>query len=938
MPGNVLRKRIARKILLGYVVPLAVLLVAGLLVPVLFWSYLGQAQAEYDASLYAAERVYAIRRAAQETENALRGYVLYRDQNFRQQFQDANEDFRDNNRDLSGFLESRPDNPLKPDLEAAGTIYRVWRRRSGIPLVRASETGPPPTAEVATVRAERVGRSFLPVTGAMNRLVESMEALRADLREKASANNTLRLLIAVSVPTVAVLLALLIARLNTLGITRPLEALTRAAETLEQGEMARVLLEQSDEIGDDEIGDLQQAFRRMARTIGQREAVLRAQNEALGALNRRVEAVLNSTNDAIVMLDRGGGFSVVNQRFAQLFGIEPEVLLDHTFSQAGPLLVSRFEDKEAVRACFQTVLGDPDATCDEMLEILEPFHRTLRFYSAPVRGGDGASDLLGRIFVFRDVTRETAVDRMKTEFVSTVSHELRTPLTAIKGYIDLMVSGQTGALSEIQQEFLTLVQGSTRRLSALINDMLDVSRIESGRIALRQESVDYLPLVQQTVRMMQNEADARQITLSVQVLEGGGEPSLPPVNGDSDRITQVLVNLLSNAIKYTLPGGAVKVSVEYEGDFITTCVSDTGIGITPEDQTKLFQKFFRADNSTTREAGGTGLGLAITRAILEKLNGSVWVDSDPGQGSRFYFTLPTVNIRLPKDTLTLLEAESAPAPSVAQRSDTAASYAALPIRKLILSVDSDLAALRRIGHALRQGNFATSSAATATEAMRRARALRPDLITLDPMTPHFDGLALLGELQTDVVTRHLPIALLSLRLLGPYEARIRDTVLLLSSPLRPGQLLEILVQATAESDSPAPAILTVGSGPFVDELNRCRFLLNGAASATRLLHFLSAAGAIPHLNDPALALIVLEAEAFGRGAESLGHFVSQILRHESAGHALVVAVTDVPLDPARIVSLTPIRGGSVPLSEMGHRIEVLLAEQEQQRAESLLPV
>jgi signal transduction histidine kinase len=202
---------------------------------------------------------------------------------------------------------------------------------------------------------------------------------------------------------------------------------------------------------------------------------------------------------------------------------------------------------------------------------------------------------------------------MKTEFVSTVSHELRTPLTAIKGYVDLIVSGQTGPVSELQQEFLALVQVSTRRLSALINDMLDVSRIESGRIALRQESVDYVPLIHQTARMMQNEAEQKQITLSVDIaiadpIASDGEAVLPPVIGDSDRITQVLVNLISNGIKYTPAGGIVTLTVQYENDFVTTCVADTGIGISREDQSKLFQKFFRADNSTTREVGGTGLG------------------------------------------------------------------------------------------------------------------------------------------------------------------------------------------------------------------------------------------------------------------------------------------------------------------------------------------
>ncbi len=344
-------------------------------------------------------------------------------------------------------------------------------------------------------------------------------------------------------------------------------------------------------------------------------------------------AVLNATNDGIVMLDRGGGFSLVNQRFADLFGLESDVLLDQTFEQAGPLFLARFKDARAVRARMRELLPDPEATADETYEIVEPEHRVLRLYSAPVRGEAG--DLLGRIFVFRDVTRETAVDRIKTEFTSVVSHELRTPLTAIQGYVDLMLGGQTGEINELQREFLTIVQGNTGRLTALITDMLDISRIESSRVGVRRDRVDYGKIVRETARTLAHEARAKDIALAAEV-----PPGLPPVTGDADRIAQVLMNLLSNAIKYTPPGGRVTVTVEPADTIVTTCVADTGIGISAQDQQRLFQKFFRADNSTTREAGGTGLGLAITKAILERLHGSIWAESEPGKGSRFFFTLP----------------------------------------------------------------------------------------------------------------------------------------------------------------------------------------------------------------------------------------------------------------------------------------------------------
>jgi signal transduction histidine kinase/CHASE3 domain sensor protein/DNA-binding response OmpR family regulator len=911
MSGNILRKRIARKILLGYVVPLAVLIVAGLLIPVLFWSYLGTTVAEYEDSLHAADHVYAIRRAARDSENSLRGYVLYRDNNFREQFQDAQDTFRDNSRDLNNFLEDHPNPQLKNDLEAALKSYRQWRIRQALPLIRVTEAAAGPNSFYRGDNNTQVSQSFAPVDAAMNTLETRVEAVRANLREKAKANNTVRMIIAIAVPLTAVLLALLIARSNTLGITRPLEALTAATELLEQGEISRVLIEDSGEIADDEIGDLQKAFRRMASTIGQREAVLRAQNEAVGALNRRVEAVLNSTNDAIVMLDRGGGFSVVNARFAKLFGIEPDVLLDHTFSQAGPLLLSRFQDKEAVRRCFHEVLHDPEAVCDETMDILEPMHRTLRFYSAPVRGGEDAPDLLGRIFVFRDVTRETAVDRMKTEFVSTVSHELRTPLTAIKGYIDLMVSGQTGPVSEIQQEFLGLVQGSTRRLSALINDMLDVSRIESGRITLRRESVDYLPLVQQTVKMMLNEAEQKQITLFVDVTRSSNpdqDTDPLPVLGDSDRITQVLVNLISNGIKYTPAGGTVTLSVEYEGDFVTTCVSDTGIGINREDQSKLFQKFFRADNSTTREVGGTGLGLAITKAVLEKLHGSIWVESAPHKGSRFFFTLPTTNAKSQDESPTLRLTE-ADLPIAAYTTPTAP-------RKLILSIDSDVSALRRLSIPFKEGNFATSYAATSSEAIRRARALRPDLITLSPFCQGFNSLALLRNLQSDPITQPLPVTLLYLRTFGPENAVIDSHIAFLPKPLQADVLAKLVNPLIENNQTPFTTILTIGDSTTTGVLHH-----NISAPLARIMHTDTLAEAEKFFQDPELSLIIVDAEATGEDSDELLHKISSL---GEKNRVPVLILTDALQNGKPALPLLPFGSDPAPVTGLNAYIKAFI--------------
>lgn len=645
-------QRIAHKILLGYAIPLAVLAVAGVLVPAALSAILGRVTAEYQQAARYVEQVGQVRTAAIETQNELRDYALTQDAGARRRFLQSQRVYEREHARLVQLTPTLPRaRPLAFLVERAGAAYRRWNDASARPQFALGD------AAASSERAEltrRGRRLFAGVRGGYDQLLFLATARRDQRQVNAEFAERFRAIMTWVGPSVAFLLALLIGRSISLGVSRPLDALTRATETLEQSggaNVAALLLAADDPArggvaadapANDEVGDLQRAFARMARTIGQREALLRAQNQALGSLNRRVEAVLNATNDGILLVSQPGGFSVVNRQAGDLLGLDPDVLLDQTFEQGAPLLFSRFREPATVRARWEELLGDGLSVADEVFETVAPRRGVLRVYSAPVRGEffavaspDGAADLLGRIFVLRDVTRETAVDRMKTEFIGVVSHELRTPLTAIKGYVDVMLAGQTGPLNEIQREFLGIVQSSTARLGALIADMLDVSRIESGRIEIKHEAVAFGELVRSAVMTLRGEAGAKQISLLLDA-----PPDLPCVVGDADRITQVLINLLSNAIKYTPNGGRVRVVVEASETFVTTCVEDTGVGISSEDQQRVFQKFFRADNSLTREASGTGLGLAITRAIVEKLNGAIWLESEAGKGSRFFFTLP----------------------------------------------------------------------------------------------------------------------------------------------------------------------------------------------------------------------------------------------------------------------------------------------------------
>jgi PAS domain S-box-containing protein len=694
------QRRIAHKIWLGYTIPLAVLVVAGVLVPAVLSAILGRITREYERTREFVGQVAAMERSALAARDHLRGYVLFgHDPEDRQQFRASVAEYRRLSRDVAGQAARLPrPGPLLTVLRQANAEYEDWLHRIAQPeLDRNRAELPASFVRASKVKFDRVKASFVQLT-------TMAEERRARQGESAAAVEQVRRVIMFVVPVAALAIALLIGRSISLGVTRPLLALTRATEALEKGQKPPSLVAADEDAPEDEIGDLTRSFRRMTRTIGQREAVLRAQNEALGAISRRVEAVLNATNDGIVMLDRAGGFSVVNQRFADLFGLDADTLLEQTFDEAGPQILSRFKDTRGVRARMRALLTEPETVADETFEIVEPEKRVLRVYSAPVRGeptpGNENGERLGRIFVFRDVTRETAVDRMKTEFISVVSHELRTPLTAIKGYVDLIVGEQTGPINATQREFLTIVQSSTSRLTALINDMLDISRIESGRVEVKREIVDYGRVVRETVQTLQGEADAQGVTIKADIPD-----DLPPVTGDADRIAQVLINLLSNGIKYTPRGGRVIVSFEAAETRVTTRIADTGIGISEADQQRLFQKFFRADNSTTREAGGTGLGLAITKAIVEKLHGSIWMESRPGHGSSFFFSLPTATI----------DRDSGPTGA----------------KGLVLNIHPDPALVRRINQHLSRGGFATAGAATAEDGLRRARELKPDLILLD---------------------------------------------------------------------------------------------------------------------------------------------------------------------------------------------------------------
>ena len=235
------------------------------------------------------------------------------------------------------------------------------------------------------------------------------------------------------------------------------------------------------------------------------------------------------------------------------------------------------------------------------------------------------------------------IDEIKSEFISVASHELRSPLAAIKNAILLILKGKTGEVNETQAKFLSMAERNITRLTNILNDLLNLSRIESGRIQFNFQNIELKETVEFIASSLRAQADAKKIPLEIEAPE-----QLPSVYGDREKIEQILTNLIGNAIKFTLDGGRILITLKPfprseeagHGDMLSVSVKDTGIGIPKEFQDVIFEKFYQVEGSLHRSVGGTGLGLAITKRLVEAHQGKIWVESEAGKGSTFTFTLP----------------------------------------------------------------------------------------------------------------------------------------------------------------------------------------------------------------------------------------------------------------------------------------------------------
>jgi signal transduction histidine kinase/CHASE3 domain sensor protein len=366
------------------------------------------------------------------------------------------------------------------------------------------------------------------------------------------------------------------------------------------------------------------------------EDELRERNASLRAARAEGQATIEAASEGIVLVAPDGRVLSANHRFLELFDLPAERVVGRDLAAMETFIRGWFADPSRVLELTAGLAADTERTITADLDVVAPVPRRLQLFTTPVMGPEG--EHLGRLYTLRDVTHEREVERMKSEFVAMVSHELRSPLTSIKGYVDLVLEGEGGPVTDEQREFLGVAIENADRLLALINDLLDIATIEAGHLEVRIEPFDIAAVITQVTRVLDPQRLARRQTLTVTIDEG-----LPAASGDPQRTAQVLTNLVSNAIKYTPPGGHIEVSARACGDVIEVAVRDDGPGFSEDEAAHAFDRFYRAQNRSTREAGGTGLGLAISRSLVELQHGTIRLESAPGQGSTFTVTLPTAS-------------------------------------------------------------------------------------------------------------------------------------------------------------------------------------------------------------------------------------------------------------------------------------------------------
>lgn len=404
-------------------------------------------------------------------------------------------------------------------------------------------------------------------------------------------------------------------------LVRPVRQIMEATQKISAGNYeVEVSIKSSDE-----LGRLTEEFNSMAKKL---KAFHSLNIEQIMAEKRKSESIIRSIDDGIVLIDAECKVTDINPMAGEILRVEPEKVENRHFLEV-------VKNEQLFHYINQSIATGKPPQIGEKENVLtverDGGRRHYQFSVTPVQGRMGS--LLGVVLLLRDVTRLAELDRLKSKFVMTASHELRTPLTSIGMSVDLLLESAPKKLNDKEQQLLSAAHEDLQRLKALVNNLLDLSRIEAGKMEMEFSANPVPPLLEKAAAFFKIQAEEKGVVLSFTVPEG-----MPNMKADENKITWVLTNLLANALHFTPRGGAIRLTAEAFAPFIQISVRDTGPGIPYEYQSKIFDKFVQVKSDNV--LGGSGLGLAICKEIVRAHGGTIWVDSVPGAGSTFTFTLP----------------------------------------------------------------------------------------------------------------------------------------------------------------------------------------------------------------------------------------------------------------------------------------------------------
>jgi len=442
-------------------------------------------------------------------------------------------------------------------------------------------------------------------------------------------------------------------------------------------------------------------------------STLRRSEKKLLTTEERYKNLLDRANDLIFILDEKSCFVEMNGKFEEILGYRRDDWLGRSFYDLVP---GNFRD-EAIKYCWETLKGgNPRFELDTIRGDGRVI--SLALANSPVRNAEG--EITGVMGIARDISESKKLEELQNKFVSHVSHELRTPLTAMGEFVSLLLDGVPGELIEAQKEYCRRIGFNIERLTRIIGNLLLLSQVDEGKFTLEKELIDLGKLVGQVKDTMASTALRKGVDLETEI-----EPSLPRIYADPERISQVITNLAANAIKFTPERGRVVIAVRDRDTSVELQVRDNGIGISPQDRDRIFDRFQQIRQRPTFGGGGTGLGLAISREIVFLHRGSIRVESEVGQGSTFTVTLPKT----------------------------------LAPRVLLVDDDPDLIEMYR--DFLDPFHYRVSVAYNGADAVKLALEENPDLIVLDIVMPRMNGYEVLGRLKQNQLTCNIPVIILT---------------------------------------------------------------------------------------------------------------------------------------------------------------------------------